>query len=194
MNDTILNNCPSCEAICSVTIDHVGTNVICPNCTQEFLAYQPNVQSQSPKAYPKHLFQTPAIRLYTLESINIATFFGSFFAAGIIMASNYRRQDNNKAANQTLIYSFIGQIALFLILILINGLIPASSKIPDSLFLFPQYLIMRKIAKYLQGPTIEAHIESGGTVESNWKAAGISVVVFLFWWAFFKIVFGVSII
>jgi hypothetical protein len=40
MNNSITINCPSCQLSCSIFVDQVGTNVICPNCTQEFPAYQ----------------------------------------------------------------------------------------------------------------------------------------------------------
>jgi hypothetical protein len=38
MTEVLLYNCPSCSTSCSVVLELVGLNVVCPNCTQEFTA------------------------------------------------------------------------------------------------------------------------------------------------------------
>ena len=38
MRDHLLYICPHCETSCSVALDQVGRNVVCPNCSQEFTA------------------------------------------------------------------------------------------------------------------------------------------------------------
>ena len=192
MNSIITNNCPSCQISCSIIVDQVGTNVICPNCTQEFTAYQPYSPDQSPKKYPDHLINPSTLRLYTIEGVGIATFLGSFLAGGFVIAANYRKLGDKHAASNAIIISLMGNLVYFFIIFLILAATPSS--IPSVVFWFPQIIIMRKIFKKLQGTITESHIESGGDVESNWKAVGIGALFFFIWWTFFKVVFGVSII
>ncbi len=54
MTEVLLYDCPSCTASCSVAPDLVGLNVVCPNCTQEFIATPPESASdlQLPDAIP----------------------------------------------------------------------------------------------------------------------------------------------
>ena len=193
MNNIITNNCPSCQISCSIIVDQVGTNVICPNCTQEFTAYQPYSPDQSPKKYPDHLINSSPLRLYTIEGVGIATFFGSFLAGGLLIAANYRKLGDKQAASNAIIISLMGNLVYFFIIFLILAATHPSS-IPNVVFWVPQIIIMRKILTNLQGTIIASHIESGGDVESNWKAAGISILIFFVWWTIFKVVFGVSII
>jgi len=43
MTQVLLYDCPSCTASCSVSQELVGLNVVCPNCTQEFIATPPDL-------------------------------------------------------------------------------------------------------------------------------------------------------
>jgi hypothetical protein len=54
MTEVLLYDCPSCTASCSVAPNLVGLKVVCPNCTQEFLATPPEsaVDLQLPDAIP----------------------------------------------------------------------------------------------------------------------------------------------
>jgi hypothetical protein len=55
MTDVLLYDCPSCTASCSVSLELVGLNVVCPNCTQEFTATPPASSAsdfQLPDAIP----------------------------------------------------------------------------------------------------------------------------------------------
>jgi hypothetical protein len=54
MTEVLLYDCPSCSTSSSVTLELVGLNVVCPNCTQEFIATPPESASdlQLPDAIP----------------------------------------------------------------------------------------------------------------------------------------------
>ena len=54
MTEVLLYNCPSCSTSCSVALELVGLNVVCPNCTQEFTATPPDSAAdlQLPDAIP----------------------------------------------------------------------------------------------------------------------------------------------
>jgi DNA-directed RNA polymerase subunit RPC12/RpoP len=51
MRDHLLYICPHCETSCSVALDQVGFNVVCPSCGQEVTATPPDLASH---------FQPPA--------------------------------------------------------------------------------------------------------------------------------------
>jgi len=42
MTDVVLYDCPSCATSCSVSLELVGLNVVCPICTQEFTTIPPD--------------------------------------------------------------------------------------------------------------------------------------------------------
>ena len=54
MTQVLLYDCPSCTASCSVSQELVGLNVVCPNCTPEFIATPPDSAAnfQLPDAIP----------------------------------------------------------------------------------------------------------------------------------------------
>ena len=54
MTEVLLYDCPSCTASCSVSQELVGLNVVCPNCTPEFIAPPPDSAAdfQLPETVP----------------------------------------------------------------------------------------------------------------------------------------------
>ena len=54
MTEVLLYDCPNCTTSCSVALDLVCLNVVCPSCGQEFTATPPDLASdfQLPDAIP----------------------------------------------------------------------------------------------------------------------------------------------
>ncbi|KRA17350.1 hypothetical protein [Lysobacter sp. Root604] len=112
-------------------------------------------------------------RLYSLRSIGLATFLGSVFAGGLLMALNYRALGRPSQMRMALIGAFVGTVAL----IALSMVLP--EEVPAIAFLCVQLAIVLSLAHLLQGPTIRAHEAQGATMHSNWRAAGIALLVLL---------------
>lgn len=125
--------------------------------------------------------------LYKTSGIGVATFIGSVLAGGIIMYINFNRLGLEDKAKKCLIYSTLATLVIFGIAFLI----PEDFNIPNIAFTIPQVVAMMQIAKSQQGAFIDDHKSSGGTLASNWKAFGISLVVLV---GIVVIIAGVSLI
>ncbi len=107
--------------------------------------------------------------LYKISGVGIATFFGTMFAGGILMAINFKRLGNDVAAKKALIFSALATFVIFLIIFLI----PEAVDVPDAVFTLPQLFAMVQIAKKYQQDDIDTHAANNGGLASNWKAFGI---------------------
>jgi hypothetical protein len=115
----------------------------------------------------------PAVRLYKISGIALATAFGSVLAGGLLMFLNYRMLGLRRQATRALQYS-----ALAIVVILgIALLIPTGWKVPNVVFTIPQLVVMTVLALQFQGDAIKAHRNGAGQMASNWRALGISLLV-----------------
>ncbi|BBM02952.1 hypothetical protein [Microbulbifer sp. GL-2] len=113
--------------------------------------------------------------LYKISGIGVATFVGSILAGGVLMYLNYKRLGLYDKATKCIVISIVATIAIFGVVYLI----PEDINIPNIAFTIPQVIAMVQIAKSQQEALINEHISSGGTMSSNWKAFGISVLIIL---------------
>ena len=113
--------------------------------------------------------------LYKTSGIGVATFFGSTLAGGFLMYLNYKRLGLYDKATKCIVISIFATIAIFGVVYLI----PEDIKVPNIAFTIPQVIAMVQIAKSQQESLINEHISAGGTMSSNWKAFGISVLIML---------------
>lgn len=114
-------------------------------------------------------------KLFKVSGIGLATFLGSMFAGGLLMSLNFQRLGQETKAKQALLYS--GLATLFVIIVVSS--IPESVDIPNTILTVPQIILVLYFAKNYQTTEIDAHIENGGLAESNWKAAGIALLVLI---------------
>jgi ABC-type nickel/cobalt efflux system permease component RcnA len=114
-------------------------------------------------------------KMYRISGAGIATFAGSMFAGGWVLAKNFRVLGDHDRARKMLIYSGVGTV----VMLSIGFAIPESWNIPNVVFLVPQLLAMHQYAKRNQEAHIQAHVENGGQLESNWKAFGVGMLVSL---------------
>ncbi len=130
----------------------------------------------------------PAYKLYSIGAVTLATVLGSLLAGGIVMAINYKRLGQGAAAVHAVFWSLVATV----VIIGAGMLIPEDVKIPNVAFLAPQIIGMYYLAKSLQGPAIEAHPGEGGSLASNWGAAGIGILTgIVVLAALFGVIFGV---
>jgi len=120
-------------------------------------------------------------KLYKVSGVWTATFLGSMLAGGIVMAINYKRLGMDAEANKTLLYSVLAMLAFFVIIYFI----PDDINIPQYVFVIPQVVVMAQLAKRYQQEYIDVHIQNGGEMASNWKAAGIAILTVIPLVAFF---------
>jgi hypothetical protein len=112
----------------------------------------------------------PPYKLYSVGSIVLAGFLGSFVAAAATMALNYVRVQRSTAA---WIVVAGGAVATVLLMALVFVL-PES--VPSSAYLLPQLLLIYFLADQLQGKILRRHRSQRGQTASAWGAAGIGLL------------------
>lgn len=124
----------------------------------------------------------PGYRLFDTTSMGIAAFFGSPVAGTALMAINYRRLGRPRQAVLTFAAGITGTAAAVSISEFLGS--PSYMGTVGAVTLFT---ITYQIAKTLQGPAIERHIQQGGKLSSRWAALGLSILVSA---ALFTVVFS----
>ena len=117
----------------------------------------------------KQLDSTEGRRLYSVNAIVLASFWGLPLAGGIVMAINYRRLKRSKASNRTLLWSSVATIAF----VYAVSLLPEN--LPRVALTLPPMIAMYFVADRVQGEVIAEHERNGGKLSSTWWAAGIGV-------------------
>ncbi len=114
----------------------------------------------------------PAHKLYSLGSIGLATFLGTSVAGAVLISRNYARLDKRRASRISILLGVLSVVPLLLVAFLIEyeAYMPA-------LFEGIQLGVIIMIAKRLQGEAFSAHEEKGGQFYSNWRAAGIALLL-----------------
>jgi hypothetical protein len=113
------------------------------------------------------------IKLFKISGVGIATFFGSIFAGGVVLAFNYLRRNELTKARKAFFYSFLSLVGI----IAFDLFLPAH--IHDSVYIVTQLVIMVQIAKQLQESCIRDHVKNGGKLLSNWLAFALSIIITL---------------
>ena len=111
-------------------------------------------------------------KLFDLQSIGIATFFGSLLAGGVVMAINFKNMGRSDHALTTIVCSLIATAILFALVFFVL----LDSEIPRFIIVVPQVLLTLFCAKTYQGKSIDKHKENGGKLYSRWLAFLIGVI------------------
>jgi len=149
-------NCPQCGLI------NPETALRC-DCGHSFET-KPATKPLSP-AVP-----APSYSLFDYQGVGLATFFGTPLAGSILMALNYRRLGNARAAAKMI----GGGIVITALSMILGHAVPSSMAMPLAVGVM---LAMVNGAKALQGPLVEEHARLGGKLVSRWAAFGIGVAV-----------------
>ncbi len=126
-------------------------------------------------------------KIYTLNSIRAATFFGGPLVAGYLISENYRVFNEDKKSKMAIVYGAIATIILFGAIFMIPDNINVPTYIVPLIYSWLTYLIVQK----LMGGQMKVHVTSGGPVFTIWRAllvaligaavtlAGVFVVIFI---------------
>lgn len=117
------------------------------------------------------LSETLGRKLYSKKAVMIGTLLGGPMAGGYMLAKNFRTV--NRAEKSSKVWSIAS--AAFLGLIMLTFIVP--QQVPSFLFIFLYAWMGHFAAQKLQGEFLDKHEAEGGRFYSNWKAAGIGVVV-----------------
>lgn len=117
----------------------------------------------------------PTTRLYTENSIRVATFLGGPLVAGYLIADNFRQMGEIKKVQTTWLVTIPATILIFVIAFYLP------EKTPPFLIPIAYTLITFYIAQNLQGAKIKAHVAAGGQIWSMGRAvlvglAGLVVI------------------
>ena len=125
----------------------------------------------------------PTIKLYTENSIRVATFLGGPLVAGFLIADNFRQLGETKKVQVTWLVTIPVTILIFAIAFYLP------EKTPPFLIPIAYTLITFYIAQNLQGSKIKAHVAAGGQTWSMGRAvlvglAGLAIIVGIVFAAF----------
>ena len=109
--------------------------------------------------------------LYSLQGIIVATILGSLAAAVVILYLNYRSLNAQSLAQK----AAVGGIIFYLLLIGVAALLP-DSMLLSGVFIVVQTAVAYLAAHRLQGTAIAYHRQRGGTMYSNFRAAGVGLL------------------
>lgn len=113
----------------------------------------------------------PARRLFRTTGIYLATFLGSMFAGGWLLAKNHEAMGESGLARKVRWGGAIGTVAI----VGLSLLLP--EQIPGVAYLVPQFVAVNYwLKKTAQGDAIAARIAAGSPMRSNWAAAGIGLL------------------
>ncbi|HMG66704.1 MAG TPA: hypothetical protein VK588_03425 [Chitinophagaceae bacterium] len=117
----------------------------------------------------------PTSKLYTENSIRVATFLGGPLVAGYLIADNYRQLGEIKKVQTTWLVTIPATILIFVIAFYLP------EKTPPFLIPIGYTLITFYIAQNLQGAKIKAHVAAGGQTWSMGRAvlvgfAGLAII------------------
>jgi len=118
----------------------------------------------------------PAHKLYSLGSIGLATFLGTWFAGAVLISRNYSRLGQRRASRISILLAVLSLVPLLIAAFFIDNPEQYDAYLPV-VFQGIQIGVISMIAKRLQGEAFAAHEGKGGQFYSNWRAAGIALLL-----------------
>lgn len=110
---------------------------------------------------------------YKVSGIGLATFLGSSLAGGVLLYLNEKQRGNPQRG-----YTLLGMsLLIFALTIGLAILLPV--EVPGIVFTAIQIFAMVQITQSNQGQQLTCHQSQGHRMASNWKAAGVSLLVLL---------------
>lgn len=113
-------------------------------------------------------------KLYSQKAIAIATFFGGFLAAGILIRRNFVNMEKERLGLNALFIGILTTVLLFIgVLQLPENVIDV---IPGFLISAIYTFIVFLIVRYTQGVRLKQHKEENLPFYSAWRAAGVGLL------------------
>lgn len=113
----------------------------------------------------------PTGKVYKVQSIIIATFFGGMFAAAFLLAGNFRTFEQRRKLVSVWVYA----VVLFLLLGLIS-FVPELDKVPGIVYSIVITAIIAAYTNAQQKDLIEEHIKNGGEVHSGGRVFVVTLI------------------
>lgn len=113
-------------------------------------------------------------KVFTNALITIATFLGGPFAAGFLIAHNYKVFGNTSAARKTIFLGVVFTLLLFAILFSLPQ--ESINKVPSALIPVIYTAIITFLVKRLQDDKIKEHLQNQGPKASGWSAAAYGIM------------------
>ena len=111
---------------------------------------------------------TPNFSLFDSNAVGLATFFGSPVVGGSLMALNYKRMGQTGKAVLTFVLATV--VTALVVLVGWNTKPGATGAIGVVLF-----IAMQQLARVLQGPAVNRHVQEGGALGSKWTAFWLGI-------------------
>ncbi|MEE8625324.1 MAG: hypothetical protein V3T19_08290 [Acidiferrobacterales bacterium] len=118
----------------------------------------------------------PAHKLYSLGSIGLATFLGTWLAGAVLISRNYSRLGKRRASRISILLGVLSIVPILLTGFFIDYPEQYDAFLPAVLQGI-QLGVISMIAHRLQGEAFSAHEEKGGQFYSNWRAAGVALLL-----------------
>ncbi len=116
----------------------------------------------------------PNYLLHSTNAVAWAAFWGTPIAAGIVLAINYWRTGQYSAAR----YAVVLGVILFAGVSGVLYFVPDElfGRLPLSVIILPQLLLVRFVAVRLQQQLLNEHVSHQGHIGSDWRAVGIGIL------------------
>jgi len=115
-------------------------------------------------------------RLYSISSIDIATFFGSWLAGSILISRNFTRLGNHDSGRNAILLGIASSVAL--VLVTLSIVVPeGAERALRHRIQAAQVAVIHLIVKRVQGAALTSHAAGGGEFFSRWRAFGVSLLV-----------------
>jgi hypothetical protein len=105
-------------------------------------------------------------KIYTLRSIQVATFLGGPIIAGYLISENYRAFNEDKKSKIAIMLGVLATIVLFGVVFML----PDTKKVPTYIiplaYSWGAYILVQQ----LMGAQMKAHFAAGGGVYTIWRA------------------------
>ncbi|SRR6266446_3068552 len=107
------------------------------------------------------------IKLHSRAAVTLATVIGLPIAGCILLAQNYQRLGNTRAARNAMAWG----ASTSLLLLAVGFILPDS--VPHFILPLAYTIAMYNLASAIQGSTYSSHITNGGARSSLWMAVGV---------------------
>jgi hypothetical protein len=111
-------------------------------------------------------------KIYTLRSIQVATFLGGPLVAGYLISENYRVFNEDKKSKMAIL---IGVFATILLLVIIF-MLPDTKKVPTYIIPLAYSWGAYVLVQQLMGVQMKAHFAAAGEAYTIWRAILASLI------------------
>jgi hypothetical protein len=117
----------------------------------------------------------PTKKVYSKNGVTLGAFFGGPIGVGYFLIENYKSLNKVAVVNKAWGITIISTVIYYVIAYVMKEVVDTST--------IPLFVVCvsgaRQLFKQQQETDVEAHIQRGGEVYSNWRAVGISLLMLI---------------